>query len=233
KVVGNLAVSISLYSGQMCTAPQNLLVPAAGIRTKDGQVAFDAFAQKLADGISALVDNPKAGPFVLGAIQNHKTCERVAEAEGLPGKVWLQSRTIKHPMFPNARITTPVLVELNASDRDHYARELFGPIALLIRTRNTEESIAIAQSLADEHGAIACGAYVTDATLKNRVADEMAMVATPVSFNLIGNVYMNQNAAFSDFHVTGGNPAGNASFTIPEFVSRLFTWVGHREMVST
>jgi len=27
-------------------------------------------------------------------------------------------------------------------------------------------------------------------------------------FQFSGGIYMNQNAAFSDFHVTGGNPSG-------------------------
>jgi hypothetical protein len=65
--------------------------------------------------------------------------------------------------------------------------------------------------------------------VREKIADEMALAATPVSFNLTGGIYMNQNAAFSDFHVTGGNPSGNASFTNPEYVTRRFTWVGHRE----
>jgi hypothetical protein len=50
-----------------------------------------------------------------------------------------------------------------------------------------------------------------------------------LSFNLLGGVYVNQNAAFSDFHGTGGNPAANASFTNSDFISRRFTWVGYRE----
>ena len=60
---------------------------------------------------------------------------------------------------------------------------------------------------------------------------KFSQAATPVSFNLVGNLYVNQNATFSDFHVTGGNPAGNASFTNPEFVVKRFTWVGFRELV--
>ncbi len=31
-------------------------------------------SEKFADNIQGLVDNPKAGPFVLGAIQNKNTC---------------------------------------------------------------------------------------------------------------------------------------------------------------
>jgi hypothetical protein len=65
--------------------------------------------------------------------------------------------------------------------------------------------------------------------VREEIADAMAVAGAPVSFNFTGGIYMNQNAGFSDFHVTGGNPAGNASFTNPEFVIKRFIWVGHRE----
>ncbi|MFN3841299.1 MAG: aldehyde dehydrogenase family protein, partial [Cyclobacteriaceae bacterium] len=232
KVAGNLAFSVSLYSGQMCTAPQNFFIPEGGIKTPNGVVSFDEFAQKVVDNINSLVDNPKAGPFVLGTVQNKKTCDRVTEAEQLPGKVWLKSRTFTNPQFANARTTTPVLVEVDASKKDIFGKELFGPIALLIKTKDTNHSIQLAQELARQHGAISCGAYTTDASIREKIADEMALAATPVSFNLTGGIYMNQNAGFSDFHVTGGNPSGNASFTNPEYVIKRFIWVGHREPVN-
>ena len=110
-------------------------------------------------------------------------------------------------------------------------KELFGPIALIIKTKDTAESIKLASEMAMEHGAISCGAYTTDAETKEQIMDEMSLAGTPVSFNLTGGIYVNQNAGFSDFHVTGGNPAGNASFTNPEFVIKRFTWVGFREPV--
>lgn len=231
KTAANLAFSVNLYSGQMCTAPQNFYIPESGIKTPNGVVSFDEFSKKLVDNINGLVDNPKAGPFVLGAVQNKKTSERVLEAEKLPGKVWLKSRAFENPMFKNARVATPVVVEVDASKKEIFSQELFGPIVLLIKTKNTDQSIQLAQEMALQHGAISCGAYTTDATVKEKIADEMAQAATPVSFNLMGGIYMNQNAAFSDFHVTGGNPSGNASFTNPEYVTKRFTWVGHREPV--
>lgn len=231
KTAANLSFSVNLYSGQMCTAPQNFYIPEGGINTPNGVVSFDDFARKLVDNINGLVDNPKAGPFVLGAVQNKKTSERVLEAEKLPGKVWLKSRTFENPMFKNARVATPVVVEVDASKKEIFSKELFGPIVLLIKTKNTDQSIQLAQEMAMKHGAISCGAYTTDLTVKEKIADEMAQAATPVSFNLMGGIYMNQNAAFSDFHVTGGNPSGNASFTNPEYVTKRFTWVGHREPV--
>jgi phenylacetic acid degradation protein paaN len=231
KVAANLAFALSLYSGQMCTAPQNFYIPESGVKTTSGIISFDEFGKKLADNINALVDNPKAGPFVLGAVQSKKTSERVLEVEKLPGKVILKSRTFENPIFKNARVATPALIEIDASKKDVFSKELFGPIALLIKTKNTDQSIALAQEMAKQHGAISCGAYTTDAAVREKIADEMSLAATPVSFNLTGGIYMNQNAAFSDFHVTGGNPAGNASFTNPEYVTKRFTWVGHREPV--
>lgn len=231
KAAANLAFSVNLYSGQMCTAPQNFYIPQTGLSTPAGNVSFDQFAQKFVDNINGLVDNPKAGPFVLGAVQSKKTSERVLESEKLPGKVWLKSRTFENPMFKNARLATPVVVEVDASKKEIYSKELFGPIALLIKTKNTDQSIALAKEMALKHGAISCGAYTTDAQVREKIADEMALASTPVSFNLTGGIYMNQNAAFSDFHVTGGNPSGNASFTNPEYVTKRFTWVGHREPV--
>jgi phenylacetic acid degradation protein paaN len=231
KVAANLAFSVNLYSGQMCTAPQNFFIPESGIKTATGTISFDEFAEKFVANINGLVDNPKAGPFVLGAVQNKKTSERVIDSEKIAGKVWLKSRSFENPQFKNARVATPIVIEVNASQKEIFSKELFGPIALLIKTKNTDQSIALAQEMAMQHGAISCGAYTTDATVKEKIADEMALAATPVSFNLVGGIYMNQNAAFSDFHVTGGNPSGNASFTNPEYVTRRFTWVGHREPV--
>ena len=43
-----------------------------------------------------------------------------------------------------------------------------------------------------------------------------------LSVNLTGAIYVNQSAAFSDFHVTGANPAGNACLTDTAFVATRF-----------
>ncbi len=232
KMVGNLAFSVSLYSGQMCTAPQNIFIPADGIDTPEGKVSFDELAAKFVEQFNGLIDNPKAGPFVLGAVQNPATCERVTASENLPGTVLLSSRSIANPMFKNARIATPALIAVDADQVDIFSRELFGPIAFLIKTKDTTESVALARRLAAEHGAISCAAYTLDDPTKEYIADQMALAATPVAFNFKTGIYVNQHAGFSDFHVTGGNPAGNASFTNPEYVIKRFTWVGTREPVN-
>ncbi|KAA5549356.1 phenylacetic acid degradation protein PaaN [Adhaeribacter rhizoryzae] len=232
KVMQNLAFSISLYSGQMCTAPQNFFIPATGINVNGEQVPYEQVVQKFADAVSSLINNPKVGPHVLGAIQNPGTVARVQAIEKMPGKPILTTCDVANPQFAQARLCSPVIYEVAAADKEVYNRELFGPIALVIKTHNTQQSIALAKEMALNHGAISCGAYTTNPELKEQIKDEMSLSGTPVSFNLTGNIYLNQHASFSDFHVTGGNPAGNASFTNPEFVVKRFTWVGFRELVS-
>jgi hypothetical protein len=62
------------------------------------------------------------------------------------------------------------------------------------------------------------------------IEDRMNAVFTPVSFNFQGAAFVNSHAAFSDFHVTGGNASGNASFTNAEYINKRFVWVGNRYM---
>jgi hypothetical protein len=45
-------------------------------------------------------------------------------------------------------------------------------------------------------------------------------------------VFVNQSAAFSDYHATGGNPAANASYTSLAFVADRFVVVQRREHVA-
>jgi hypothetical protein len=53
-VLGNLAFSLTLYSGQMCTTPQNIYVPREGIDTDEGHVSFADFGDKLGMAIGRL-----------------------------------------------------------------------------------------------------------------------------------------------------------------------------------
>jgi phenylacetic acid degradation protein paaN len=61
----NLAFSLSLYSGQMCTAPQNLFVPSGGVVAEDGPKSFDEVAQALAAAVDALLADPARAAGVL------------------------------------------------------------------------------------------------------------------------------------------------------------------------
>ena len=229
-VIQNLAFSVSLYSGQMCTAPQNIFIPEHGISTANGQAPFNDVVQQLKNAIVGLVNHPKMGAGTLGAIQNEVTLSRAKEARHLGGKVILEGTPVANEEFSNARVCAPVIIEVSSADTNIYEKELFGPVVLVIKTRDTAHSIQLARQMALKYGAITCGAYTTNADIKEQITEEMNSVFTPVSFNFTGPVWVNQHAAFSDFHVTGGNPAGNASFTNQEFIVKRFVWVGNREM---
>src|SRR4029434_2900748 len=44
-MLNNLAFTLSLYSGQMCTTTQDIFVPAGGIDTDEGHKSFDEVAR--------------------------------------------------------------------------------------------------------------------------------------------------------------------------------------------
>ena len=67
--------------------------------------------------------------------------------------------------------------------------------------------------------------YTTDPGTMDAAVD----AGVSVAFNLTGGLFVNQSAAFSDFHVTGANPAGNASLTDAAFVANRFRIVGVRK----
>ena len=171
------------------------------------------------------------GAGTLGAIQNDITSSRVKTVEAAAGNaVALASMNIVNPEFPDARTASPTVIAIDASDEKSWKHECFGPIVCVVKTESAAHSLALTANCAAELGAITCSCYSTNETFKGEVEDAMNAVFTPVSFNFTGAAFVNQHAAFSDFHVTGGNPSGNASFTDAQYVNRRFVWVGNRSM---
>jgi phenylacetic acid degradation protein paaN len=225
----NLAFSVSLYSGQMCTCPQNIYIPKTGITANGEHISFEKTAEAFVHAVQALASNEKMGPGTLGAIQSENTAARVRDIANKGVKVLLNSTTVNNPEFPDARTASPLVLEVPVDRKDLIEGEYFGPIVFIIPTDSTDHSIALAKTVAIEHGALTCSAYTTHTEIMEKITSEMSEAYTPVSFNLTGPIWVNQSAGFSDFHVSGGNPAGNASFTNPEFVLKRFVWVGIRQ----
>ena len=226
-VARNLAFSLSLYTGQMCTAPQNIYVPRGGIATKDGPKSFDEVAGAIAEGVRKLLGEPARAVEVLGAVQNRGVLERLDKARGL-GPILLDSATIAHPQFPGANVRTPLIVRLDARDGDKYLSEWFGPIAFVVATDSTEQSLAIARDAVKRHGALTLSLYSTDMDVVDRAIDVAEDAGVALSINLTSGVFVNQSAAFSDFHGTGANPAANAALTDAAYVANRFRVVQHR-----
>src|SRR5262249_43384897 len=104
--VRNVAFSLSLYTGQMCTAPQNLYIPRDGIDTADGHLSFDQVAAGLAEGVQKLLADPARAVEFLGAVVNDGVLKRLEAARSL-GSIVLDSQALAHPQFADATIRTP------------------------------------------------------------------------------------------------------------------------------
>ncbi len=220
-LVQNLAFSLSLYSGQMCTTPQNIFMPKGGIDTDQGHLGFDDVARAIAGGIERLLSDPARAVELLGAIQSKATLERIDRA-AREGHVVLASRAIQHPQFAGATVQTPILVKVDAKREDVYMKESFGPVAYVIATDSTEQSLGLAMKGVRNKGALTGLVHATDPRVIDDAIEAAADVGVALSCNLTGGVYVNQSAAFSDFHATGCNPAANASLTDAAFVVNRF-----------
>jgi phenylacetic acid degradation protein paaN len=223
----NLAFTLSLYSGQMCTTTQALIVPAEGIDTPEGRVPFDQVANDLGGAIAKFLSDPATANAVLGAIQSDDTLARIEEAPRW-GQVVLASKAIENPEFPKARVRTPVLLKCDAADENAYMEERFGPISFVVRVRDVPSAIALSERLTSEHGALTVGLYSTKPEVQEAMIQATWRAKAALSINLTGGVFVNQSAAYSDYHGTGGNPAANASFANGAFVANRFVVVQRR-----
>jgi len=230
-VAGNLAFTLSLYSGQMCTTSQNIFVPRAGVMVGGEKKSFDDIAAALVKSLDGLLGDTQRAVDILGAIQNTGTWERVEKAPKDGGKILRESKAITHPQFPEARVRTPAVIAVDAKDENLYMREVFGPVSYIVATDSTQQSIELARKCAIEHGAITWSLYSTNASVQQQVEDAALEAGVPLSINLTGMIWVNQSAAFSDYHVSGNNPAGNASLTDAAFVAPRFHVVQSRVLV--
>lgn len=226
-VARNIAFSLALYSGQMCTAPQNIYVPASGIHTAAGHVSFDEVAGAIASSVQKLMSDPSKAVEVTGAIQNAVTEARIDEALALGLPVLADSQLLAHPQFPDARVRTPLILRASTKDAA-ISKEWFGPIAFVVATDSTAHSIEIATQMVQQHGALSLAGYTTDPEVRAEMQEAAEIAGVSLSLNLTGAVFVNQTAAFSDFHGTGANPAANAALSDSAFVANRFRVVQTR-----
>nr|WP_119612132.1 phenylacetic acid degradation protein PaaN [Streptomyces acidiscabies] len=223
-MLANLAFSLSLYSGQMCTTPQNLLIPRDGIGTDEGLKSYDDVVADLARAVDGLLGDDARANGVLGALVNPDVKARLEAASAL-GEVALASRAVANPEFPDAVVRTPLVVKLDGTKPDAeaaYLSECFGPVSFAVAVDSSLDAVALLKRTIREKGAMTVGAYTTDAGVETAIEEACLEEAAQLSLNLTGGVYVNQTAAFSDFHGSGGNPAANAALTDGAFVANRF-----------
>ena len=227
----NIGFSLTLYSGQMCTTPQNILVPSGGIDTDEGHKSLDEVAAGIAGAVGALTGDAGRAVELTGAIVNDGVLDRLEKAGGL-GEVVLPSQTVAHPSFDGAVVRTPVVVKLDAKAAQTYGDEWFGPISFVVATDSTAHSLAVFRETVGAKGALTAAVYSTDAKVLDAAEEAAVDAGVHLSCNLTGGVFVNQSAAFSDFHASGANPAANSALTDGAYVSNRFRIVQSRRHVT-
>jgi phenylacetic acid degradation protein paaN len=234
-VLKSLATTMSLFSAQMCTSPQNVYLPRDGVRHAGGRIGADEFAAALAQAIAAIAADPKRAAPIMAAIQSPATpalIDQIAADAGRRGRVLQASAPYAHPEFPRARTRTPLLVAVEAGARDLYGEERFGPIGFVITTEDRDAALAEAAADARAGGGITAFVYSTDEEYLERAESAYSAAGAQLTCNLTGPMPLNFAAAYSDYHVTGLNPAGNATLTDLAFVASRFRITQSRSPVS-
>ena len=227
----NLAFTLSLYSGQMCTTTQDIFVPAGGIDTNEGHKTFDEVAADLGRAVEKLLSDRAVATAVLGSIQSPDTLKRIEEAPALaaqPSDIVLASEKLDHADFPAANVRTPVLIKTDAANEAAYMQERFGPISFIVKVADATAAIAMSERIVRERGALTVGLYSTKPEVTDAMTEATLRAGVALSINLLSNVYVNQSTAFSDYHATGANPAANASYTDSAFVANRFRIIQRR-----
>lgn len=231
-----IARATCLFSAQMCTSPQVVYVPKDGIATRDGHVTFDEVAQAIVAEIDAIAANPAQASAIMGAVQGEVSLDVVRETRAAADqhglRVLREARPYDHPQFANARTMTPLVLAVEPQHQELYAEERFGPVLFVVAAENGDAAVTEATELARTRGAISCYLYSSDEAFIDRSVELYERAGANLSINLTGAMWINFAAAYSDYHVTGLNPAGNACLTDIAFVASRFRIVQRRRPIA-
>lgn len=231
-----IARATCLFSAQMCTSPQVVYVPKDGVNTSAGLATFDEVAEAIVAEIDAIAANAAQASAIMGAVQGKVSLDVVRETRAAADQYGLrvlrEASPYEHPQFPNARTMTPLVLAVAPEHQELYAEERFGPVLFIVADTNGDAAVAEATELAKTRGAISCYLYSTDEAFIDRSVELYERAGANLSINLTGAMWINFAAAYSDYHVTGLNPAGNACLTDLAFVASRFRIVQRRRPIA-
>lgn len=219
-----VARSSSLFSAQMCTSPQVIYIASD---------LFEPMSRAIVEQIDAIAADPAQAAGIMGAIQGEVSLKVVADAldaiVDLPGvRTLREAAPYPHPQFPDARTLTPLVIGVEDGQHvDLYAEEHFGPVLFLVK-KDAGEAVMEATWLAKTRGSISSYLYSTDEPFIDSATPAYEAAGANLSINLTGAMWINFAAAYSDYHVTGLNPAGNACLADLAFVASRFRIVQRR-----
>ncbi len=225
-----VAHSLCQASAQMCTSVQNIHIPAAGIMHGDVRVSFDEVAGAIVNAVNEYLKNPMVlcGTLVNDTIVS--TIDHYRELAHEYGILLRDSGPLTYSEFPQARTASPLIIQVDKSARKIYREEIFGPISFIIKGDDIDGCLADATENARDRGAITSHVYSIREEFLNTAVDAYHAAGASVACNLVG-MPINFAAAYSDYHVSGLNPAGNACLTDLTFVTSRFRIVQSKRMI--
>ena len=225
-----IAHSLCQASAQMCTSVQNIHVPATGILCAGENVSFDAVAAAIVAAVETYLENPQVlcGTLVDDTIL--ATIERYRRLACEHGRLLRDSAPLHYADYPGARTASPLMLAVTEQARDIYRDEIFGPVSFIIKGNSAADCLHDATTNARERGAITSHVYSVNEDFLEQAVDAYHQAGASVACNLVG-MPINFAAAYSDYHVTGLNPAGNACLADLAFVANRFRIVQSKRMV--
>lgn len=229
-----IAQSLCQASAQMCTSVQNIHIPAGGIRVAGRPVTAARVEAALVEAVDAWLDDPRRAATLCGTLFDasvQRTVDEYRELAQAQGVLLRDSAAYENPGYPKARTATPLMIRASRDQRDWYRREVFGPVSFVVHNASIEDALSDATANARECGAITSHIYSTDSAFLSMAVDAFHDAGASVACNLHG-MPINFAAAYSDFHVTGLNPAGNACLADLAFVANRFRIVQSKTMLA-
>ena len=225
-VLKSLATTMSLFSAQMCTSPQNVYVPRDGVRCGDRRIGADEFGAALAAAIAAIASDPRRAAPIMAAIQSPGTPALIDQlrrrrrpARARAARLGtVRERRVPAGAHPHAaaarrRVGREGSVRRGAL-RPHRLRGHDGGSRRRARPRRPA-------TRAPEAASPRSSIRPTPRSSRSR-RTPISAAGAQLTCNLTGPMPLNFAAAYSDYHVTGLNPAGNATLTDLAFVASRF-----------
>jgi RHH-type proline utilization regulon transcriptional repressor/proline dehydrogenase/delta 1-pyrroline-5-carboxylate dehydrogenase len=197
------------YQGQKCSACSRVIVLAD---------CYDRFMERLTEAVKGVTIGPPEDPACfLGPLIEDRARERVEmyiEIGRQEGKVMVQSAVPAEGYY----VAPTVLTDLPAASR-LLREEIFGPLLAVIRVRNLDEALAVAN---DSDYALTGGLFSRSPATIGRVMTEFS----------VGNLYINRGITgaivgrqpFGGFRLSGiGSKAGGPDYLLQFLEPRVVT----------
>jgi phenylacetic acid degradation protein paaN len=228
-MLNNIALTLSQNAGQMRGTPQTIFVPRQGVRAWVATVPVERFCGDLISAIGRLLEDPARAAEILGAIQSPAALERLNRLTE-SGEVLRASDMIAHPRWPAATVRTPLLLKALAEDSRLWMTDGAGPVAFVVETSTTAESLALAERAMREKGALTFSVYSGNDHILQLAEEASLRTGVSLAVDLTGDTIVNQPAAFSDYRASGANPAARGALTDSGFVAgRFFVVQSYRD----